>query len=71
MGINEYLKRNKISISSIQTLQSRILAEDFYLKEDIDYFDTYAFVAKIISITILFTLASIFNLNVYQMDVKW
>ncbi|KAL6316591.1 hypothetical protein AAG906_018846 [Vitis piasezkii] len=39
-------------------------------KEGIDYFDTYALVARTTSIRILFALASIHNLFVHQMDVK-
>lgn len=35
-----------------------------------DYFDTYAPVAMITSIRVLFSLASIYDLYVHQMDVK-
>ncbi|RVW58052.1 Retrovirus-related Pol polyprotein from transposon TNT 1-94 [Vitis vinifera] len=40
------------------------------IREGIDYFDTYAPVARTTSIRILFALASIHNLFVHQMDVK-
>ena len=39
-------------------------------KKGLDYFDTYAPVARITSIRILFALASINKLHVHQMDVK-
>ena len=35
-----------------------------------NYFDTYAPVARITSIRLLFALASIYNLCIHQMDVK-
>ena len=44
--------------------------KDLDKKKGIDYFDTYAPVARIASIQVLLALASIFNLYVHQMDVK-
>ena len=55
---------------SLQTFKARLVAKGFKQKEGIDYFDTYAPVARITSIRVLFTLASIYNLFVHQMDVK-
>ncbi|GKB29982.1 zinc finger, CCHC-type containing protein [Tanacetum coccineum] len=42
----------------------------FRQKEGIDYFDTYAPVARITTIRLLFALAVIHNLVIYQMNVK-
>nr|GEY72979.1 hypothetical protein [Tanacetum cinerariifolium] len=42
----------------------------FRQKEGIDYFDTYAPVARITTIRLLFALAVIHNLVIHQMDVK-
>nr|GEZ83872.1 zinc finger, CCHC-type [Tanacetum cinerariifolium] len=42
----------------------------FRQKEGIDYFDTYAPVARITSIRLLLALATIHNLVIHQMDVK-
>ncbi|GKD81641.1 zinc finger, CCHC-type containing protein, partial [Tanacetum coccineum] len=42
----------------------------FRQKEGIDYFDTYAPVARITTIRLLLALAAIHNLVIYQMDVK-
>ena len=39
------------------------------LGRHIDYFDTYAHVARITSIRLLFALASIYSLCIHQMDV--
>jgi hypothetical protein len=47
-----------------------LVAKGFRQKKCIDYFDTYAPVARIASIRVLLALASIFNLYVHQMDVK-
>ncbi|GJY28800.1 zinc finger, CCHC-type containing protein [Tanacetum coccineum] len=42
----------------------------FKQKEGIDYFDTYALVARITTIRLLLALAAIHNLVIHQMDVK-
>ena len=53
----------------IQTFKAILVATRFKQRECIDYFDTFASVARITSIMILFALALIHNLFV-QMDVK-
>ena len=55
---------------SLQTFKAKLVAKGFKQKEGIDYFDTYAPVARITSIRVLMALASIFDLYVHQMDVK-
>ena len=55
---------------SIQTFKARLVAKGFRQKEGIDYFDTYAPVARTTTIRVLFALASLHNLYVHQMDVK-
>ena len=62
-------RRKNNTDGSLQTFKAR-LAKGFRQKEGIDYFDTYAPVARIASIRVLLALASIFNLYVHQMDVK-
>ena len=47
-----------------------IVAKGFKQREGVDYFDTYAPVARIISIRVLLALASIYKFIVHQMDVK-
>ena len=54
----------------IQTFKTRLVAKGFTQKEGVNYFDTYSLVARIISIKVLFALASIYTLYVHQMDVK-
>ena len=54
----------------IQTFKARLVAKGFKQREGVDYFDTYAPVARIPSIRILFALTLIPNLFVHQIDVK-
>ena len=68
---NKWVFRRKFnSDGSIQTFKARLVAKGFAQKKGLDYFDTYAPVARITSIRILFALASINKLHVHQMDVK-
>ena len=55
---------------TINTFKARLVAKGYRQKEGIDYFDTYAPVARITSIRILFALDFIHDLYVHQMDVK-
>ena len=50
--------------------KARLVAKGFRQNEGVDYFDTYAPVARITSIRLLFALASIYNLCIHQMDVN-
>jgi len=54
----------------LQTFKARLVAKGFKQKNGIDYFDTYAPVAKLTSTRVLFAIASLNNLYVHQMDVK-
>ena len=55
---------------SLQIFKARLVAKGFRQNEGVDYFDTYALVARITSIRVLFDLASIYDLYIHQMDVK-
>ena len=50
--------------------KARLVIQGFRPKEGIDYFDTYAPVARITTIRLLIALAAIQNLVIHQMDVK-
>ena len=54
---------------TIEKFKARLVVVG-YTKEDNDYFDTYSLVTKIATIRTLVVLAAIYNLVVYQMDVK-
>jgi hypothetical protein len=55
---------------SIDKFKARLVAKEFRQSKGIDFFDTYALVARISSIRTLVSLASIFNLEIHQMVVK-
>nr|GEX40136.1 retrotransposon protein, putative, Ty1-copia subclass [Tanacetum cinerariifolium] len=55
---------------TIDKFKARLVIQGFRQKEGIDYFDTYALVARITTIRLLLALAAIYNLVIHQMDVK-
>uniref|UniRef100_A0A2N9JAE7 CCHC-type domain-containing protein n=1 Tax=Fagus sylvatica TaxID=28930 RepID=A0A2N9JAE7_FAGSY len=70
IGCKWVFKRKYRTGGTIQTFKVRLVAKGFRQREGIDYFDTYAPVARITSIRVLIALASIYKLVVHQMDVK-
>ena len=70
MVVNGYLEGKYRTDGTIQTFKARLMAKGFRQREGKDYFDTYAPVARIISIRVLIALESIYKLVVHQMDVK-
>lgn len=55
---------------TLKAYKDRLVVKGFIQKEDVDYFDTYAPVARTTRIRVLFALASLNNRIVHQMDVK-
>ena len=55
---------------SIDKFKARLVIQGFKQRHGIDYFDTYAPVARISTIRLLIALASIHDLVIHQMDVK-
>ncbi|CAM8933760.1 unnamed protein product [Rhodiola kirilowii] len=55
---------------SVDKFKARLVIQGFMQKEGIDFFDTYAPVARISTIRLFIALAAINNLVVHQMDVK-
>lgn len=55
---------------TIDKFKARLVAKGFTQKEGVDYFDTYAPVARIATIRVLIAMASIYKLVIHQMDVK-
>lgn len=70
IGCKWVFRRKRATDGTILTYKARLVAKGYRQKEGIDYFDTYAPVARITSVRILLALASIFSLPVHQMDVK-
>nr|GEX53146.1 zinc finger, CCHC-type [Tanacetum cinerariifolium] len=55
---------------TVDKFKARLVIQGFRQKERIDYFDTYAPVARITTIRLLLALAAIHNLVIHQIDVK-
>ncbi|KAK9724038.1 hypothetical protein RND81_05G043600 [Saponaria officinalis] len=64
-----FKKKMKVD-GSIDKFKARLFIQGFRQKEGIDYFYTYAPVARITTIRLLIALAAINNLVIHQMDVK-
>nr|GEV83579.1 zinc finger, CCHC-type [Tanacetum cinerariifolium] len=64
-----FKKQMKVN-GTIDKFKARLVIQGFRQNERIDYFDTYALVARITTIRLLLALAAIHNLVIYQMDVK-
>lgn len=63
------LKHKRDQFARITRLKARLVARGFSQIYGIDYLDTYAPVAKLASIRILFAIAAAFDLELHQMDV--
>nr|GEU41784.1 zinc finger, CCHC-type [Tanacetum cinerariifolium] len=69
-GLQIDLQRKLKVDGTIEKFKARLVIQDFKQKSGIDYFDTYALVARISTIRLLIAMASIHNLIIHQMDVK-
>lgn len=54
----------------MEKIKARSVGKELRQKGIIDYFDTYALVARLSTIRVHTVIASIYNLVVHQMDVK-
>ncbi|GJS16862.1 zinc finger, CCHC-type containing protein [Tanacetum coccineum] len=64
-----FKKKMKVD-GTIDKFKARLVIQGIRQKEGIDYFDTYAPVARISTIRLLIALAATYNLVIHQMDVK-
>nr|GEV61435.1 zinc finger, CCHC-type [Tanacetum cinerariifolium] len=69
LGCKWIFKRKMKVDGTIDKFKARLVIQGFRQKEGIDYFDTYAPVARIATIRLLLALAAIHNLVIHQMDV--
>ncbi|CAM8886536.1 unnamed protein product [Rhodiola kirilowii] len=68
---NNWIFRNKMKVDgTTDKFKARLVIQGFRQKYGMDYFDTYAPVARISTIRLLISLASIHKLLVHQMDAK-
>ncbi|GKC84179.1 zinc finger, CCHC-type containing protein [Tanacetum coccineum] len=70
LGCKWIFKRKMKVDGTIDKFKARLVIQGFRQKEGIDYFDTYAPVARITTIRLLLALTAIHNLVIHQMDVK-
>ena len=63
------LQKKKLD-GTIDKYKARLIVKGFKQKKYLDYFDTYSPVTKITSIRMLIALASVYDLQIHQMDVK-
>ena len=70
IGYKWIFKRKYFPNGSIKKYKARLVAKGFSQKQNVDYFETFAFVTRISSICILIALASIYKLFIHQMHVK-
>nr|GEV22361.1 zinc finger, CCHC-type [Tanacetum cinerariifolium] len=64
-----FKKKTKVDGTG-EKFKARLVIQGFNQKSGIDYFDTYAPVARISTIRLLIAMASIRNLIIHQMDLK-
>ncbi|GJR78680.1 zinc finger, CCHC-type containing protein [Tanacetum coccineum] len=70
LGCNKIFNRKLKVDETIEKFKARLVIQGFKQKSGIDYFDTYAPVARISTIRLLIAMVSIHNLIIHQMDVK-
>nr|GEX28429.1 zinc finger, CCHC-type [Tanacetum cinerariifolium] len=67
----KWISKRKLKVDgTIKKFKARLVIEGFRQKSWIDYFDTYAPMARISTIRLLIAMESIHNLIIHQMDVK-
>ncbi|XP_074297772.1 uncharacterized protein LOC141628544 [Silene latifolia] len=70
LGCKWIFKRKTKVDGTIDKYKARLVIQGFRQKEGIDYFDTYAPVARICTIRLLIAIAAIRNLVIHQIHVK-
>nr|GEX71755.1 zinc finger, CCHC-type [Tanacetum cinerariifolium] len=67
----KWIFKSKLKVDgTVEKFKARLVIQGFKQKSGIDYFDTYAPMARISIIRLLIAMASIHNLIIHQMDVK-
>ena len=69
-GCKWVLRKKLKPDGSIDKFKARLVAKGFKQKANLDFFDTFSLVTRIISIRLLIAIVAIFDLKNHQMDVK-
>nr|GEW05601.1 zinc finger, CCHC-type [Tanacetum cinerariifolium] len=70
LGYKWIFKRKLKVDGTVENFKARLVIQGFKQKSGIDYFETYAPVARISTIILLIAMTSIHNLIIHQMDVR-
>ena len=70
LGYKWIFKKKMKANGSIDKYSARLVIKGYRQKEGLDYFDTYSPVTRITSIRMIIAIATLYNLEIHQMDVK-
>ena len=70
IGCKWIYKRKWDQAGKVQTFKARLVAKGYTQREGVDYEETFSFVAMLKSITILLSITTFYDYEIWQMDVK-
>ncbi|KAL4030988.1 hypothetical protein IC575_009243 [Cucumis melo] len=70
IGCKWIYKRKRDSAGKVQTFKARLVAKGYTQREGVDYEETFSPVAMLKSIRILLSIATFYDYEIWQMDVK-
>ncbi|KAL4025380.1 hypothetical protein IC575_013770 [Cucumis melo] len=70
IGCKWIYKRKRDSAGKVQTFKARLVAKGYTQRERVDYEETFSPVAMLKSIRILLSIATFYDYEIWQMDVK-
>ena len=70
LGYKWIFKRKMKADGLIDKYKVRLVVKGYRQNERFDYFDTYSPMTRITSIRLLIAIATLYNLEIHQMDVK-
>ncbi|TYK02298.1 gag/pol protein [Cucumis melo var. makuwa] len=70
IGCKWIYKRKRDQAGKVQTFKARLVAKGYTQREEVDYKETFSHVAMLKSIRILLSIATFYDYEIWQMDVK-
>ena len=70
IGCKWIYKRKRDQTGKVQTFKARLVAKGYTQREGVDYEETFSPVAMLKSIRILLSIATFYDYEIWQMDVK-